>query len=280
MPKLQLSFHSTFALKKEDLLKILQAASEDPGLKDTLENLMQRTGLGNKKVTPMRSWAIRGGLIKNKRLSREGEIVWKYDPPLESIITQWLMHFYLSFSNKGLQQPPEQPADWGGWTYFVYSFLPQHPTFSRDELLEHAASVFEEENSKRITKNLRIMLRAYTEPQALASCQFIRKVEKDKFSAGKAVIPNPYLMGYFLAKLWERDFGDDTSVLTESILEQKMGLAPVLGIVSSELQEHLNTLEAYGIIEQRRTVSPFQVVRRWDDPLTLLEKAYVNVVAL
>jgi len=35
MPKLQLSFHTTFALKKEDLLKIIQAASEEKGLNDT-----------------------------------------------------------------------------------------------------------------------------------------------------------------------------------------------------------------------------------------------------
>lgn len=44
-------------------------------------------------------------------------------------------------------------------------------------------------------------------------------------------------MGYFLAKLWERDFKGDGSVLTESILNQKMGLATVLGIKAEALQE-------------------------------------------
>lgn len=33
MPDLQLSFHGTFALKKDDVLKILQAAQESQGLK-------------------------------------------------------------------------------------------------------------------------------------------------------------------------------------------------------------------------------------------------------
>ena len=53
-----------------------------------------------------------------------------------------------------------------------------------------------------------------------------------------------------------------------------MGLAPVLGISAVAAQEQLNTLEAYGIIEQRRAVPPSQVIPCWDSPLTLLEKAY------
>ena len=75
MPKLQLSFHTTFALKKEDVIKILQTASENMGLQGSLEELMARTGLGNRKVTPMRSWASRAGLINGHFLSPEGKIV-------------------------------------------------------------------------------------------------------------------------------------------------------------------------------------------------------------
>lgn len=74
MPKLQLSFHTTFALKKEDILRILQAAAEEKGLSDTLEGLMDRTSLGNKKVVPMKSWASRSGLVANDFLSPEGKI--------------------------------------------------------------------------------------------------------------------------------------------------------------------------------------------------------------
>lgn len=275
MTKMQLHFNGNFAFKKEDICKILKAANEEKGLKDNLQNLMDRTSLGNAKVGRIKSWAIRAGLVKKYHLSPEGKIAWDVDRFLESNITDWLMHFYLSFGDKGIEKTPDEPADWGGWTYFVYTFLPQYPTFTSNELLQHSESIFDE-GSKVIATRFKYILRAYTEQQALASCQFLQKLEADKFQAGKAILPNPYLIGYFLAKLWERDFGEQTSVLTESILEQKMGLAPVLGIVLSELQEHLNALEAYGIIEQRRTVPPFQVVRRWDNPINLLEKAYAN----
>lgn len=273
MPKLQLSFHSTFALKKEDLIKIIQAAAQERGLNDSLEGLKQRTGLGNKKVTPMVSWATRAGLIREKRLSPEGEVVWQLDSCLESNVTDWLIHFYLSFGDRGLNPPPDEPAEWGGWSYFVYTFLPQHGIFTIDDLQHYSALVFDRENSKSLLKNFKMILRTYTESQALASCKFLT-LEEDKYIARNARLPNPYLVGYFLAKLWERDFKGEGSVLTESILNQKMGLAPVLGVKVEALQEQLNALEAYGIIEQRRAVPPFQVIPRWDEPITLLEKAY------
>lgn len=282
MPELQLGFNGTFALKKEDVIKIIRAATEEKGLNDTRQGLIDRTGLGNEKVLRIKSWAIRSGLISSNRLSPEGEIVWRLDSYLESNITDWLMHFYLSFGDKGLQPPPKTPANWGGWSYFVYVFLPCYNTFTINELLHHSASVFEEATSERLTDKFRIVLKAYiglspkNEQAPLQSCKFIQKLEADKFVAGNASIPNPYMIGYLLAKLWERDFRDTTSVLTNDVLQQRMGLAPALGIDSEALQKHLDTLEAFAIIEQRRTVSPAQIIRRWDNPLSLLEKAYAN----
>lgn len=281
MPKLQLSFSGTFALKKEDLCKILRVASEEQGLVDSSKGLnkeesdkelSRRTGLGIPKLR-MKGWATRSGLINGNFLSSEGKIVLAKDPYLESPVTNWLMHFYLSFGDKGLQSPPETPAEWGGWTYFVYTFLPQYRVFSANDLVHTSALVFEQEVPKKLAENFKFVLRAYTEEQALSNCKFLTQ-EGDQFVAGHPRLPHPYLIGYFLAKLWQRDFQDEKSILTESILNHPMGLAPVLGISADSLQEQLNLLETYNIIEQRRAVPPFQIIARWDAPLTLLEKAY------
>ncbi|OKH12216.1 hypothetical protein NIES592_18560 [Fischerella major NIES-592] len=272
MAKLQLHFNGSFAFKKEEISRILQAASEENGLNDTLPNLMQKTSLGNAKVGRIKSWTIRAGLIQNHRLTPEGEIVWRRDPNLESSVTEWLMHFYLSFGGQGIQPTPKSPEDWGGWCYFVYSFLPENSKFTSEEFLDSCTAVFEEE-SKVIADRIKFIFRTYTDSQALASCKFLTQ-ENKKYVTGYARLPNPYLVGYFLALLWQRDFQEEGSVLTESILNQKMGLAAVLGVKATTLQEQLNALEAYGIIEQRRTVPPFQVIRRWDEPLVLLQKSY------
>jgi Protein of unknown function (DUF4007) len=275
MPELQLSFHGTFALKKDDLIKILHAAREEIGLGNNRQDLVDRTGLGVEKVLRIKSWAIRAGLVNNNSLSPEGKIVLEKDPELKSSITDWLMHFYLSLGDKGLQSLPDDPADWGGWTYFVYKFLPQNRIFTHNELVSYGSFVFEQETAQKLTKNFKILLRAYTEDQALASCKFLT-LEGEQFTINdnNLCLPNPYMLGYILSKLWERDFPNKDSVLTESLLSHPMGLAPVLGITPTQTQEQLNILETHGIIEQRRAVPPFQVLPRWDNPLALLEKAY------
>jgi hypothetical protein len=293
MPTLQLGFHASFALKKEDLIRILEAATEEQGLNDSLENLIARTTLGNKKVGPMRSWAIRAGLVSGDRLSPEGAIVYQIDPSLQSSITDWLMHFYLSLGTQGtkddrkskytgigtqLAPPPTHPADWGGWTYFVHTFLPDHPTFTLDELQAYCSTIFTPGTGKNPEKdlrdNLRLILRAYCEPEGISKCKFISQLDKDAYTAAAPTLPNLNLTAYFLAKLWQRDFGDTSSVLADDILHQSLGLASVLGINPPALQVVLNQLETAALIEQRRTVSPAQIIRRWHDPLTLLEKAY------
>lgn len=273
MSKLQLSFHGTFALKKEDIFKILREAAEEKGLNDDLKSLMARTGLGNCKVGPMSTWATRAGLIKDKYLSPEGKIVWQEDSHLQSLVTEWLMHFYLSFSGHGLKTPPAQPEDWGGWSYLVYNFLPHHPSFTEAELDHHTTLVFADNRPPNLAKNFRIVLRAYTEAQALGGCRIITK-QDNSYHTGNPRLPNPYLIGYFLSRLWERDFPDSSSILTETLFKQAMGLKAVLGISEEALEAQLNTLEAYGIIEHRRAVPPFQIIPRWDEPLNLLQKAY------
>jgi hypothetical protein len=270
---LQLSFHTTFALKKSEVSRLLQVAAE-VGLKGSTEELMARTGFGNKKVGPIKSWASRGGLIRDGELTPEGALVWKYDPRLQSQTTDWFMQFNLSFGDRGLATPPAAVADWGGWPYFVFAFRPQHPEFTEDDLTAESAEVFEDKPDL-IKSNFAYMLRAYTSPEALGACRFVtRNAVREIYEAGQPALPNPFLIGHVLARLWERDFPDTTSVLTDHLSSRHMGVAGVLGLHPNSMQRILDELEGRSVIEQRRTVAPYQLVRRWESPLALLEKAY------
>lgn len=274
MPKLQLSFHTTFALKKDDLKRVIAVAREDEGLNTPLEVLMSKTGLGNKKVGPVKSWAARSGLIADGRLTPEGLIVTEHDSSLTSPVTDWLMHFYLSLSGKGLSPAPARAADWGGWTYFVYDFAPGRSAFNLGDLIFYGKEEFAEEKESSLNSNFKILLRAYTEREALSQIEFIKGNEADGFRCNAARMPNAYAVGFILARIWERDFGAVPSALTEDVVAHPLGLAKVFAITPEQAQEHLDELESLSIIEQRKTVAPFQIVRRWSDPLDLLKKAY------
>jgi hypothetical protein len=242
MPEFNLSFHGTFALKKEDILRML---------KD------RETG----KLTP------------------QGAIARKHDPYLQSPITDWLMHFYLSFSDKGLATPPLDPTDWGGWTWFVYSFLPNHPSFSRSTLDNAANQIYEtdKKKAKSISDDLLKVLKAYTDKKdALAQINFLKSSVKDQYIAGEATLPPDELIAYFLAKICERDFQGLSQINSDRLLQHPYGLSPILGISTDKVQDLLDRLSGKGIIEQYKTVPPFQIIPRWNEPLDLLEKAYVN----
>lgn len=274
MPKLQLSFHTTFALKKDDLKRVLAVAQEDGCLNAPLEALMSKTGLGNKKVGPVKSWAARAGLIENGRLTAEGQLVTNYDSSLTGPVTDWLMHFYLSLSGKGLSPAPARAADWGGWTYFVYDFVQGRSAFSLGDLIFYGKEEFAEEKESGLNKNFKILLRAYTDREALSQIEFIKGDAADGFHCNAARLPNAYAIGFILARIWERDFGAVPSVPTENVVAHPLSLAKVFGITHEQTQEHLDDLESLSIIEQRKTVAPFQIVKRWGDPLDLLKKAY------
>lgn len=279
MSEFNLSFHGTFALKKEDILRMLKAAEEEKGVDDSRQNLMTRTGLGNEKVLRIKAWAIRSGLIDKNTLTPQGAIARKHDPYLQSPITDWLMHFYLSFSDKGLETPPPDPAEWGGWTWFVYSFLPNHPSFSRSTL-DHAANQIYETDKKKaksISDDLLKVLKAYTDKKdALAQINFLKSSAKDQYIAGEATLPPDELIAYFLAKICERDFQGLSQINSDRLLQHPYGLAPILGISPDKVQDLLDRLSGKSLIEQYKTVPPFQIIPRWNEPLDLLEKAYVN----
>lgn len=275
MPQLQLSFNASFALKKEDLLKILRVAADEEGLAFPLSDLMTKTGLGNKKVGPMKSWAIRAGLVQGHTLSPEGQLILERDPYLISPLTDWFMHAHLSLAGHGFAASPNQPADWGGWPWLVYHYAPLHTQFTLDDLVQYSSAVFADDTPKVLTKNFKLLLRTYTDSTALSAIRWLT-LNGTTYTTGDVQLPSPYLIGYILAKLWERDYPDDTSILTKTLLDQPFGLAALLGLSNTQLQTQLDTLETYAILEQRREVPPFQLVRRWLSPLDLLDKAYAG----
>ncbi len=281
MPELQLGIYASYALKKEVILRILKVANEEKGVNDTQDNLVRRTGLGSRKASTYRAWSIRSGLVDKQtgKLSPQGEIVYKCDPYLYSSITDWLMHFYLSFGANGLAKPPENPSDWGGWTWFVYSFLPNRHTFKSNTFENAAYQVYESEGNKaeNISEKLSKILKAYTDKKdALSQINFLKSPAKDQYIAGEATLPPDELIAYFLAMICERDFQGLSQINSDRLLHHPYGLAPLLGISPDQVQDLLDRLSGKGIIEQYKTVPPFQIIPRWNEPLELLEKAYVN----
>jgi hypothetical protein len=272
MNKLQLSFHTTFPLRKQEVARLLSLAARPEGLPVSTQELVAETGFGTKKVGPVKSWATRSGLIAGNLLTEEGRVIFEADPFLRSQTAEWFMHFNLSFGSMGFAKPPSHAAQWGGWTYFIFDFLPNYREFSLDTLVRTSESVFGDP-PRLIRSNFPYVLRAYTDRDALGACGILEHDSTGVFKAGEAPLPKVELIGYILTKLWARDFGVTESVLTDTVLSHPVGLGPLLGTSRSTLEHVIDLLSGEGYLEQRRAVAPYQLVRRWTNPLELLKKA-------
>jgi hypothetical protein len=85
-------------------------------------------------------------------------------------------------------------------------------------------------------------------------------------------LPKAELLSYFLAKLWQRDFGDRDTVPLTQLLQQPMGLASILGM--SDLLPCLQLLETQGLLRQSDQQGDLMITCSWQNPLHLLKKAY------
>jgi hypothetical protein len=254
-------------------------------LRSLLEDMVQpnssAVSLSPAALRIAKQWAIATNLIDKQGLTTEGRLVAMKDPYLEATVTDWLIHFHLSLSEHSL------------WNYFIYKFLPGHPSFREDELLSSCIRKFTVESPDKLKKSIRLILKTYTEQQAIANNKFLSQ-EKKRYSSGNPDLLNPYTIGYLLAKFWEREFRSQSVILIDQIVDAKMGLTSVLGITKEQLRQQLDILEKYEIIEQRSAkphlagTKPqvkedsevsYQVHRCWKTATEVLEKAYENDIA-
>lgn len=259
------------------------AWSQQP--KVTINILSKQLGLSQKRVSAAQKWATLGNLISHKEITAEGKLVLEKDPYLESTVTDWLLHFYLSLNGQGLQAQPENFSDWGIWTYIVYEFLPENSSFTEADLIRAVSRNFSEIDYRKVVK---IFLEVYSQKASISNCGFLTLVE-GKYLRGNTNLKNPYTIGYLLSTIWQRDFGSQESLLVSDLIRSPMGLSNVLGIGERQILEKLDHLAELEVVEQRsakprpigqqplrkQTDEDFYiVVRCWDSPLDLLAKAY------
>ena len=217
----------TCPLNKTHLRSLLGAIAQSP----PGTSLAAQTGLTTAAFRNATQWARAANLLDDRGLPPGRHKA----PYLETTVTDWLIHFHLSLGDRSL------------WHYFVYEFLPKHSLFTQEELLDSCIEVFSTESPDQLKKSLRLILKTYTEPQAIAKNKFLMQ-NKKRYSTGDSDLSNPYAVGYLLAKIWERDFKLQSAVLIDEIVNAEMRLANVLGTNREHLRQQLDILAKYEIV--------------------------------
>ena len=177
-------FHGSFGLNREYMAGVL--ASSLANTRATADEIAIPFGYKAPFTGRYRSWLHKTGLTtKNRKITLTpiGEVVWRNDPKLRSIITQWLMHHELCTDKERAE----------AWHFFAKEFLPAHREFTTDDLedglamklMSHHPTHFGR-GSSMIKVISRKIIQCYTEMAALGALGIVAVGKKGGFKRGRA----------------------------------------------------------------------------------------------
>jgi hypothetical protein len=183
-------FHGNFGLNRPYMAGILKRALKNPVMKDG--DLAEPFGYKAPFAAKYRTWLHKTGIARlglPLKLTPMGEVVWRHDPDLESLTTQWFMHHELT----------TDPIRAETWYFFIHEFLPEHETFTRDDLekaLVMKLSSHSEKHfgvgSKMTPIIARKLIECYLEPTALAATGLLIREASDSFRSLSAEATGPW----------------------------------------------------------------------------------------
>lgn len=192
-------FHGSFGLDRTRMAGLLAAALKAPKMKD--KDLAKPFGYGSPFAAKYRSWLHKCGLAERGlpvKLTALGKVVVENDPGLQSMTTQWFLHHEL------VTDPERAEA----WHFFAKEFLPEHASFTKDELLmglteklrSHSEQHFGPGSSLNKTI-LRKIIEVYTSDRGLGQLGII-KADNSRFVRLKPKVLGPWKSPGALAKAY------------------------------------------------------------------------------
>ena len=164
-------FHGNFGLNRERMARILYEALRNPEARD--KDLSKPFGYNAPFTARYRSWLHKTGMVKlgyPVRLTEMGEVVYKNDPGLKSLTTQWFLHYELTEDQDRAE----------AWHYFFHEFLPANNSFTKKDLLSGLTDKLRAHSeqhfglgSKLNKVILRKVLECYTSDEALGGLKLI-----------------------------------------------------------------------------------------------------------
>lgn len=164
-------FHGSFGLNRPQMAVILDHALKNPKLRDA--ELAKPFGYGAPFAAKTRSWLHKTGIAEQGfplELTEMGKIVYEKDRKLETLTTQWFMHWELT----------TDPTRAEAWHYFFHEFLSSHPEFTRDDLINGLTARLRTHSEKHfgpgsplIVVIARKVIECYTESNALGQLRII-----------------------------------------------------------------------------------------------------------
>lgn len=262
-----IGFSQNFGLKRETLSLALRAFSVNSVL--SRGDLMSKIGVGDNEAEAIVTWLGKLGLRNNKKraLTSLARIIVSYDPYLHDMGSAWLLHYQLS-----------QNADAEVWYYITNKFLPANFEFTFQEALGSLQSIgIGQKSPIHLKTDIRIYLKALTEPNVLGNINFLRKIDEKIYQKGSTGNIHPYLIAYVIYDQRDKQNPTISTMTITGLLSGDGNAGKVFLLNREKLEKILQKLRFENLIDVSHTADLDQVGFVYKgSALSILEKYYCN----
>ena len=236
-----IGFSQNFGLELKLLSTTLNAFSQKNQV--SRMELMRLLGVGDNKAEALVTWLKYIGLRDNvkQELTSLGEALIKFDPYLEEVFTQWIIHYKLA-SN------PEAEV----WYILSNEFLPNQTQFSYYDALDFLISKgLHAKNNNHLKADVSIFLRSFISESALnktgylkTDAQVKRIVSQNKFYKNPTADIPPYLIAYVIFEQREKNSPNLSTITIKELLTLKGNVGRIFSLSREKLEKILKFLSS------------------------------------
>lgn len=262
---MSIGFSLTFNFNRRILSKTLRSFKRDPNLNE--RSLMSKIGVGITKAKAYIQWVRMVGLRDNKKrkLTKLAELLLKYDPYLNSLISQWIIHYQLAQNEKAEV-----------WYHLTNTFLPNRTSFSYEEAL-NSLKIYEigKNSQKHLKADIRIYLKALTSDDGLGEINFLKILKNSTYIKADPVGIDPLLIAFVIYDQRGKKYPNISTIHINNLLADNANVGKIFILDGEKLNKILDLLRFEAILDVSHTADLDQVGFIYkESSYSILEKCY------
>lgn len=195
-----------------------------------------------------------------------GQLAARYDPFLNDLGTQWILHYFLSTAHAERSE---------AWLVFINQFLTPGRRFTGEQFQAYFAAVAGQyaQNRSALEKDPQAVLYTYTNAQSLGQLGLLQK-EKQGYASSPPFRPRSLVIGAMLLDWWQRRYDQTDTLRFSQLCHEEGSLGRVCQADPGQVKQFIAELTNLGYVNYAETQhEPVNRLYR-QPPHTLLESYY------
>ena len=253
----------SFTMVRDELRQILACALNGPVNGRIIREM---TTLGTIHIESAYRFCRALDLVRpDGALTGFGRMAAAHDQQLDDTSTQWLLHYNIAKPHTG------GPLFWPE----LFRLMTRVSRASREDMSSRLAEISQPgplPGERTLKYAVTAFTGSYTRSDCLGHLRIVVQ-DDDTFMLGDALQPSMWVVAYVVADYWHAHWGDRATVNLSAMTEPG-GPASLLLLSSGDMNALLREMQNQELVQIQRRVPPYQVVRLWDNPESILEHIY------